>query len=298
MRALAEALPECPSSHDAAHDRAELDECRVVWRSLGPKAAPAIEQLLAELAPKAQDLDADSFLGPQQAAKRRLECAKLLLEVSQATANQVTLRVLNALIQLGDSDDCVVRGHTARTLAAMGPLAGPAIPMLVKMLVDEEPYWEGGDFYGNGGIQNLPADQAIDALGKIGKPAVPALKLALSDEDRRMRERAARALGRMGEPARDAVSDLTRALDDPSFVVRAVAAESLGNVQVDRDDVLNALADRLSDSHLRVRLAAIRALGQFGPRAERHLPRLEPLENSPFEDCQRAARDAIKRISS
>src|SRR5262245_12626371 len=50
-----------------------------------------------------------------------------------------------------------------------------------------------------------PSQTAADALGRIGKTAVPALIKALADKDPKVRARAAQALARIGPDAAPAV---------------------------------------------------------------------------------------------
>jgi HEAT repeat protein len=91
-------------------------------------------------------------------------------------------------------------------------------------------------------------ETAVDAIARIGEPAVPALIQSLSDPDPGVRAQAARALARMSEKAQTALPALTAALDDP-----------------DED----------------VRIAATRALGQMGPVAAPALPALIKLLHEP-----------------
>src|SRR5262249_42691298 len=62
------------------------------------------------------------------------------------------------------------------------------------------------------------------------RPALPALVVALGDEDVVVRRRVAMALGMMGAEAKEAVPALTAALGDPSDAVRLHAAAALGEI--------------------------------------------------------------------
>src|SRR5262245_21464886 len=75
-----------------------------------------------------------------------------------------------------------------------------------------------------------PITAATVALGRIGKPAVPALTSALADPEVNVRIRACKALSAIGAAAADAVPALTQALSDPQEAVREEAAHALGQI--------------------------------------------------------------------
>ena len=70
--------------------------------------------------------------------------------------------------------------------------------------------------------------EAVEALAKIGKPAVDPLIRALEDENRQVRSGAAWALGKIKD--RRAVEPLIRALGDESNTVRTESAFALGEI--------------------------------------------------------------------
>jgi HEAT repeat protein len=76
-------------------------------------------------------------------------------------------------------------------------------------------------------------DTAIDALARIGAPAVPEMINTLRHPDPRMRLRAVEVLGRIGPDASDAVSALVAVLDDEDPQVRKAAIRSLGQIGPD-----------------------------------------------------------------
>jgi HEAT repeat protein len=63
---------------------------------------------------------------------------------------------------------------------------------------------------------------AVNALGRIGSPAVAELATALKDPDARLRNDAAQALAKMGSDAKLAVPELIVALNDPEESVRRI----------------------------------------------------------------------------
>jgi HEAT repeat protein len=90
------------------------------------------------------------------------------------------------------------REQAAEALVRLGPLAGPAVPLLIPALLD--------------------ADQAAAAgsvLRRLGPSAVPGLTRALADSDPGLRRAAALQLARLGNWAQPAVGDLQKALSAP-----------------------------------------------------------------------------------
>jgi len=98
----------------------------------------------------------------------------------------------------------------------------------------------------------LVAD-VIDALVRIGPPAVPALLEGLQHKDWWAREAAARALGRIGSPR--AVVPLIERLSDRSYNVREASIRALGALGDPRAVPYVAALAR-HDSHHEVRSAA------------------------------------------
>ena len=78
--------------------------------------------------------------------------------------------------------------------------------------------------------EGVPSIAAF-ALGKIGKPAIPALIQALADVNRDVRLYSCYALSEMGPEGQDAVAALNRSLQDPDEYVRKQAALALRKIQ-------------------------------------------------------------------
>src|SRR5947209_14146481 len=74
---------------------------------------------------------------------------------------------------------------------------------------------------------------AIDALLKVGPPAVPALGDALKGKEAALRRNAAYVLGELGPDAKDAVGALADALRDEDAGTRQYAAAALGRIGPD-----------------------------------------------------------------
>ncbi len=137
--------------------------------------------------------------------------------------------------------------------------------------------------------------RAAEALGDLeGGGAVDALGRALQDEDPGVRETAASALGRTWDEG--AVEPLARALlDDDDVWVREAAAQALGAIWSDGAvDVLGGVA--VSDRSRSVREAAVEALGRLAdPRA---IPSLIEALRDPTGAIRERAAEALAAIAS
>jgi len=127
------------------------------------------------------------------------------------------------------------------------------------------------------------ADEAADALVKIGRPAVALLAKALHNDNKDIREGAAEVLGDLGADAEPAIPDLAEALcskptadgmrDYDTFVAPSAA---LALAKIGRSAV-PALAKALQDGNEHVRSYAVDALGRMGPAAAAAAPDLKRL---------------------
>lgn len=172
-------------------------------------------------------------------------------------------------------------------------------------------------------------DAAVNALAKIGAPAVEPLTAALrtakrtdnawADPDLNLRAGTSRALGEIGDPR--AIDVLIRTLPDNIPAVRQNAARALGNIgggAVDRliellksseaimrwgaasglgesgdPRAVQPLVDAIGDTHELVRIEIISSLGQLG---DRHA--VEPLKKALKDPrFKRVAASALKKIT-
>lgn len=106
------------------------------------------------------------------------------------------------------------------------------------------------------------------SLEQLGAIAVPALMQALGDDQWRVRERAARALGYIGPDASAAVFTLRFALKDGDKDVRAQSARALGKIGIAAAEAIPDLVKVLDDRRKAVRFEVAHALGMFGPEAK------------------------------
>jgi HEAT repeat protein len=116
------------------------------------------------------------------------------------------------------------------------------------------------------------AVEALDRFGAAAKPALPALKKAVGDNDKFIRVIAMHALGRMGPDLGDEVKDVVAVLlphlNDQILEVRVAAIQALGAIGrealgEDLKKVTARLSAQADDSRAAVRDAANAALGRL-----------------------------------
>ncbi|MBW4682715.1 MAG: HEAT repeat domain-containing protein [Microcoleus vaginatus WJT46-NPBG5] len=147
--------------------------------------------------------------------------------------------------------------------------------------------------------------RAAEALGKIGEPAVPALIKALQSENEQVRWSAAAALGDIGNT--EVVPALVKAIKDPDARVRRIAAQSLGTRadEWSHTQTLAALAaavpdlaNALKDKDASVRSSAADALGRIGAEAKAAVPDLANALKDKEAGVRGSAADALGRIGA
>ncbi len=131
------------------------------------------------------------------------------------------------------------------------------------------------------------AAQQLGELRGDAARAIPALGMALSDEDREVRRLAAHALGEIGPVARASLPFLISALADEEQSVRLATAFAIAKIDAEHRAYVPILEDamRAGDG------GVIVAVGQMGEQAEWAVPILVAL-------LQRDRRPGIRRIAA
>jgi hypothetical protein len=120
--------------------------------------------------------------------------------------------------------------------------------------------------------KQLAAAEALAAMGKSAKPALPSLLKAIPIcNDEQINALIQQSLEKIGK---DAVPSLIHALKNKDENVRIVAARSLCTIGTDARPALAALTGALADSQSAVAEAAAKALANFGPEAKSAVPAL------------------------
>lgn len=110
-------------------------------------------------------------------------------------------------------------------------------------------------------------EAAAHAVGQMGPEALPALASMLGHDDKYVRRNAVWALGKLGPLARPVLADLCRALKDTDPRTGSGAAQSLGNMGAEGADGVPALAEAMRGANIVLCRLAAKALSQIGPPA-------------------------------
>jgi HEAT repeat protein len=105
------------------------------------------------------------------------------------------------------------------------------------------------------------------AIGLMGPEALPALVEMLTHEDKYVRRQAVWALGKLGPLARPTLSNLCRALKDADPRTGSGAAQALGGMGAAGADAVPALAEAMRGTNIVLCRLAAKALSQIGPPA-------------------------------
>ncbi|HZU37548.1 MAG TPA: HEAT repeat domain-containing protein, partial [Gemmataceae bacterium] len=228
---------------------------------LGARAAPAVPALIkAVQARRVLAAMALGAIGP--AAKDAVPALRQALADKKTTTDLIG-NADPALSRLGITKPSLA-GAAAAALEQIGPAAEPAIPELIATL------------------KHPQADaryQAAHALGRLASDAPevpPALARVMRDdkEDPLIRAEAIEALGQLGKAALPSLIDgLKLRLAD----LRAAAARNLGRIAPLPPEAIKALAHVLADPEPAVRMASARVLSQAADQA---LPTIGELERA------------------
>ncbi len=204
-----------------------------------------------------------------------------------------------ALIELLKTEDSNTR---QQIVGVLGKIGTSAIIPLIAALEDENIYVQAKAIKSLGQIKDpraiepligklrkgkgIIAKTTIEALVKIGEPAVPPLINALKSESNSLKTGVAKILGQIGDPR--AVEGLIGILEDEKNQVRIAAINALG--EIGQPSAIESLMGRFTDQDGYARECAAEAIAKIGE------PALEPLINA-LGDNRRAVRtDAIRAL--
>jgi HEAT repeat protein len=171
----------------------------------------------------------------------------------------------------------IVKNQWERCVGIGEPAIAPLIAALRFKRVDDPEEWR---------MRKAP----VDALSKIGIPAIPSLIMTLEDDNTDVCRAAVNALSKIGKPALEPVME---ALGSESFGVCRAAVEVLGKLRDAR--AVEPLIASLETSHwYLIRKAAAESLGKIGDaRAASAL--VETLKDDYFK-VREAASEALVQI--
>jgi len=198
-----------------------------------------------------------------------------------------------SLIRFRFARDYELRARSLAGFRALGPIAAPAVPKLLKLyrerddlrreLQDALAAIEPESVRGLAGELDSPhVERRLDAahilgdwFGPSAEPAVPALVRRLEeDKDTRVRQRAAVSLGRIARMPTLAVPALRMRLNDPDRLVRVLAINAIAEFGSAAESAVPELVKRLEDEDLGVRRCAASCLGKIGRHPDLVVPQL------------------------
>jgi HEAT repeat protein len=110
-------------------------------------------------------------------------------------------------------------------------------------------------------------EAAAHAVGQMGPEALPALSGMLAHNDKYVRRNAVWAMGKLGPQAKGALTALCRGLSDADPRTASGAAQALGNMGSDAAEAVPALTEAMRGTNIVLCRLAAKALSQVGEPA-------------------------------
>ena len=269
--------------------RLAILEMLQAWGKLGANAAYAVVELLGEDDQKVVSTAKETLKSMGQAA------LPALIQGMTAPMWQVKVASAELIAQLGkdaekavpalegalEDSDIEVRKSALRALAAIGPASAKALPSILKLIRGESTspavrkeavlcLFSLGEPGLNSLKELLSGDdwlarkKLMDIVGqlgeKLGKKALPFLRIALTHREEGVRIVAAIVLSKLGPKASSALPELIQVLRARNPTLRKLAAKTLGNIGLKTNIVINKLKKLTRDPVPEVREEAKRAL--------------------------------------
>jgi len=197
------------------------------------------------------------------------------------------------LLQALKDPDAFVRNTAAELIGKLGAEAKSAIPDLIAIVEElKETDIKGARSYNDLG--------ALDALRRIGSPAVEPLSNLLESPNFVCRYVAANTLGRMGPTAKSALPKLVDLMNNEKKIVDVACEAAAAQVLIGGPiaEPVAFLEGLLSHEQALVRMTAARTIAQLGKPASSVVPKLVLALNDPDEGVRRVAIEALKRMGS
>lgn len=143
--------------------------------------------------------------------------------------------------------------------------------------------------------ERLRGAKSLGRLGGLARDAMPALSHLLQDEDAKVRESAAQAIGQMGA---DALPKLCDMLTHSDKYIRRQTVWALGRLGASAKDALPDLCEALKDSDPRTASGAAQAIGTMGEDGADGVPFLaEAMRGTNIVLCRLAAK-ALSQVGT
>jgi len=183
--------------------------------SVGPQAAPAADALLAavqqgDLGTRRRAIAALGQIGPAARA-----AVPVLIQTQDKDGDAALRQSAAAALYQIQLDVIAQQAETK---------AGEGVRALLAKVRSADQY------------EAVPAIKALAAKGAEARPAVPALALALADQNKWIREAAANALAALGTDAKPVLPHLRRLLEDPEPEVQEAAEQAVKKIEAMNDE--------------------------------------------------------------
>lgn len=264
---------------------------------LGPAAATAVPELI-ELLQHDEDvkvrwnaaeaigrIDADGKLGIPaltNALKSSFPLVRRFAAMGLAAKGPKAVSAQPILQQLLNDSDSGARVAAAEAVWKIGRDSKEALPVLNQVL-------EKGDGFGP-----MWAAEVIGEMGSEARDTIPGLRKMLKVDHSHFQQTAAQSLGKMGSLASDAVPDLVELFGDKHDALRAAAAEALWNINrhpLAIPQLLKEISGDSWDKHY-----AVAAIGRIGEPAAAAIPLLKELRYNRHRSVRKAANLVLKKL--
>ncbi len=258
----------------------QLDDGQAVGISSSSLPAPTPEQIAAAEAIHAMGVEALPLLMEDIHLRPRRDAFRFRM---QDHINAFLRRTSGTHIFFDDVTEADrVRWRAAQGLAALGPLAKPAVPELTRLLYTN--FWHSS------------IKEAAYAMATIDPEGTGVLTNAVQPATEWSGMCAIWALGQHPATGTNFIPFLISATSSPSEGTACGAIQVLGLFHADAGEVIPALRQALSSTNSSVAGDAARALGQFGTQAASAAPLLQSLTNNPR--IKDNAIEALKKIQA
>jgi HEAT repeat protein len=144
----------------------------------------------------------------------------------------------------------------------------------------------------------LRAIDTLQAVGPIGRQALPAVIEQLGNPSITVRQSSAAFVSSHGGSASAAVAPLTTMLEDDDAAWRLTVIATLGKLGSAAQASFSKLSDLIDDPDAKIRAASVDAVGNLGLDAAELLPYLERALASSDSDVQSGALQIVRRLGN
>jgi HEAT repeat protein len=198
---------------------------------------------------------------------------------------------LNFLRGMFSDESSKARGTAAYVLGEFGPSAAPLVPALIETL-EKELTRDPGDV-------NL-RQVLVGTIRRIGPAAEPPVRL-LRDLVRKQQlglyNFSIEALGGIGPGAKVALPEILEVMSHDEIGARLVAAQAVWRIERNSDLSVPVLLHGLTAKENYWRQKACEVLAEIGPPGKAAAPKLRELLNDPSDEVQKAAKEALDKIT-